>query len=147
MFKNMLCLAVVAIICAGCSCGSADKSCTMSKAECQKACPKVCPKECPKMLKHVVLFKFKEGTTPEKIKEVETSFAALPGKIDAIKGFEAGTNVSIENRSEGFTHCFVVSFSSEADRGVYLEHPAHKEFGKSLGGCLDKVLVVDYWNR
>jgi heme-degrading monooxygenase HmoA len=99
------------------------------------------------MLKHVVLFKFKDGTTPEKIKEVEQAFASLPGKIDIIKGFEAGTNVSIENRSEGFTHCFVVSFSSAADRDAYLVHPVHKEFGKSLGGCLDKVLVVDYWNK
>ena len=143
MLKNLLCCAVVAIICAGCCGNNAGKSCPMSKAECQKMCPKVCPK----MLKHVVLFKFKEGTTPEKIKEVENSFAALPGKIDIIKGFEAGTNVSVENRSEGFTHCFVVSFSSEADRSAYLDHPAHKEFGKSLGGCLDKVLVVDYWNR
>ena len=113
----------------------------------QSRMPKDVPKECPKMLKHVVLFKFKEGTTPEKIKEVEKAFAALPGKIDVIKGFEAGTNVSVENHSEGFTHCFVVSFSSAADRDTYLNHPAHKEFGKSLGGCLDKVLVVDYWNK
>ncbi len=143
MMKNLLCCAVVAIICAGCSCGNADKSCAMSKAECQKACAK----ECPKMLKHVVLFKFKEGTTPEKIKEVENAFASLPGKIDIIKGFEAGTNVSVENRSDGFTHCFILSFSSAADRDAYLIHPEHKEFGKSLGGCLDKVLVVDYWNK
>lgn len=140
MFKNMLCLAIVAVVCSGCCAGKCGVA---AKAEGQKTCLK----ECPKMLKHVVLFKFKEGTTPEKIKEVETSFAALPGKIDIIKGFEAGTNVSVENRSEGFTHCFVASFSSDADRDAYLIHPAHKEFGKALGGCLDKVLVVDYWNK
>ena len=143
MFKNLLCCVIVAIVCTGCVSVNSGKHCTMSKAECQKACLK----ECPKMLKHVVLFKFKEGTTPEKIKEVENAFASLPGKIDVIKGFEAGINVSPENRSEGFTHCFVVSFSNEADRDAYLIHPAHKEFGKSLGGCLDKVLVVDYWSR
>ena len=140
MLRNILCLVVIAVVCIGCcvrKCGVAAKD----------ESPKTCPKECPKMLKHIVLFKFKEGTTPEKIKEVETSFAALPGKIDIIKGFEAGTNVSVENHSEGFTHCFVVSFSSAADRDTYLNHPAHKEFGKSLGGCLDKVLVVDYWNK
>jgi heme-degrading monooxygenase HmoA len=143
MFRNLLCCVVMAVVCTGCVNIHAEKCSVAAKAE----SPKACPKECPKMLKHVVLFKFKEGTTPEKIKEVEQAFASLPGKIDIIKGFEAGTNVSIENRSEGFTHCFVVSFSSEADRSAYLDHPAHKEFGKSLGGCLDKVLVVDYWNR
>jgi len=115
----------------------------MSKTEGQKACPK----ECPKMLRHVVLFKFKDGTTPEKIKEVQNAFAELPNKIDIIKGFEMGTNVSVENHSEGLTHCFLVSFSSEADRDAYLVHPAHKEFGQSLGGCLDKVVVADYWNK
>ena len=140
MLRNMLCLAIMAVVCGGCCAGKCGVA---SKVECQKACAK----ECPKMLKHVVLFKFKEGTTPEKIKEVENAFASLPGKIDVIKGFEAGTDVSTENRSEGFTHCFVVSFSSAADRDTYLNHPAHKEFGKSLGGCLDKVLVVDYWNK
>jgi hypothetical protein len=143
MLKNLLCCAVVAIICAGCVNVHAEKHCPMSKAECQK----VCAKECPKMLRHVVLFKFKEGTTPEKIKEVETSFAALPGKIDIIKGFEMGVNVSPEKHSEGLTHCFMLSFSSDADRDAYLVHPAHKEFGQSLGGCLDKVVVADYWNR
>lgn len=140
MLRNMLCLVIIAVVCSGCCAGKCGVA---AKAECQKTCPK----ECPKMLKHIVLFKFKEGTTPEKIKEVEQAFAALPGKIDVIKGFEAGTNVSTENRSEGFTHCFVVSFSSAADRDTYLNHPAHKEFGKSLGGCVDKVLVVDYWNK
>jgi len=143
MFKTLLCCVIVAVVCVGCVSIHAEKCGVAVKGE----CPKACPKECPKTLKHVVLFKFKEGTTPEKIKEVETSFAALPGKIDVIKGFDAGTNVSVENHSEGFTHCFVVSFSSEADRDAYLVHPAHKEFGKSLGGCLDKVLVVDYWNK
>ena len=143
MFRNMLCLVMVAVVCTGCVSIHAEKHCTMSKAECQKAYSK----ECPKMLKHVVLFKFKEGTTPEQIKGVEKAFASLPGKIDVIKGFEAGTNVSVENRSEGFTHCFVVSFLNEADRDAYLNHPDHKEFGKSLGGCIDKILVVDYWNR
>ena len=143
MIKNLLCCAVVAIICAGCCCNKAGKSCPMSKTEGQKACAK----ECPKMLRHVVLFKFKEGTTPEKIKEVQNAFAELPNKIDIIKGFEMGTNVSVENHSEGLTHCFLVSFSSEADRDAYLVHPAHKEFGQSLGGCLDKVVVADYWNK
>ncbi|MGB7582388.1 MAG: Dabb family protein [Sedimentisphaerales bacterium] len=136
MLRSMLCLVIIAVVCSGCCAG---KCSVAAKTECQK--------ECPKMLKHIVLFKFKEGTTPEKIKEVEQAFAALPGKIDVVKGFEAGTNISPENRSEGFTHCFVVSFSSAADRDAYLIHPAHKEFGKSIGGCVDKVLVVDYWNK
>lgn len=98
-----------------------------------------------KVLRHVVLFKFKEGTTAERIKQVEDAFRALPGKIDLIRGFEWGTNVSPENLAQGYTHCFFLTFASDKDRDAYLVHPAHKEFGKLLGPYLDKVTVIDYW--
>jgi hypothetical protein len=98
-----------------------------------------------KVLRHVVLFKFKEGTAAEQIKQVEDAFRALPGKIDLIRGFEWGTNVSPENLSQGYTHCFFLTFASDKDRDAYLVHPAHKEFGKVLGPYLDKVTVIDYW--
>jgi len=96
------------------------------------------------VVRHVVLFKFKDAATAEQIKLVEQGFAALPGKIKQIKAFEWGANVSPENLSQGFTHCFLVTFANEADRDAYIVHPAHKEFASSLGPVLDKVLVVDY---
>jgi hypothetical protein len=102
-------------------------------------------KEPCRVLRHVVLFKFKDGTKPEDVRRIETAFAALPGKIDAIHDFEWGTDVSVEDRAQGFTHCFVVTFASEADRAKYLPHPAHAEFGSIVGPHLEKVLVVDYW--
>jgi hypothetical protein len=142
MVKHILCCVLAAVVCTGCVSIHAEKSSVAVKPECKKAVSVTAP-----MLRHVVLFKFKEGTTPEKIKEVENAFAALPGKIDAIKYFEWGTNVSVENRSEGFTHCFVISFLNETGRDIYLNHPDHKAFGKTLGGSLDKVLVVDYWAK
>jgi hypothetical protein len=98
-----------------------------------------------KMLRHVVLFKFKESASPAQVQEVENAFKALPSKIKEIKGFEWGTNNSPENLNQGLTHCFFLSFESEKDRDAYLPHPAHKEFGKLLGPYLDKVVVVDYW--
>lgn len=98
-----------------------------------------------KVLRHVVLFKFKDNTSKEDIKKVEDAFRALPSQIKEIKDFEFGTNNSPEGLDQGFTHCFFLTFKSEADRAVYLPHPAHKAFGKVLGPHLDKVLVVDYW--
>src|SRR3982750_2113665 len=76
-----------------------------------------------KLLRHVVLFKFKDGTSAADIKKVEDAFRALPSKIKEIKAFEWGTNNSPENANQGFTHCFFVSFVSEKDRAVYLPHP------------------------
>ena len=98
-----------------------------------------------KLLRHVVLFKFKEGSSVADIKKVEDAFRALPSKIKEIKTFEWGTNNSPENLNQEFTHCFFVSFASEKDREIYLPHPAHKAFGEILKPILDKVLVIDYW--
>ena len=61
------------------------------------------------MLRHVVLFKFKEGASKEKIKEIEDAFRDLPKRIDTIADFEWGTNNSPEGLAKGFTHCFFVS--------------------------------------
>ncbi|MEP6749531.1 MAG: Dabb family protein [Bacteroidota bacterium] len=98
-----------------------------------------------KLLRHVVLLKFKDGTSAAGIKKVEDAFRALPSKIKEIKSLEWGINNSPESLNQGFTHCFFVSFSSEKDRAIYLPHPAHKAFGETLHPVLDKVLVIDYW--
>ena len=95
----------------------------------------------------MVLFKFKDDATPAQIRKVEGAFAALQSKVDEIYDFEWGKDVSVENFQQGFTHCFVVSFLSEADRAEYLPHPAHKEFGQILDPHLDKALAVDCWTQ
>ena len=101
--------------------------------------------EASKQLRHVVLFKFKEGTTAEEIAQVEEAFASLPAKIPEISGFEWGTNNSPEGLDKGFTHCFFLSFNSEEDRATYLPHPDHAAFGDVVKPHLEDVLVVDYW--
>ncbi len=98
-----------------------------------------------KMLRHVVLFKFKDSSSVEDVRSVEAAFRNLQNEIPEIKGFEWGTNNSPEGLDDGFTHVFFVSFTSEEDRAVYLPHPKHKEFVEILKPHLDKALVVDYW--
>ena len=99
------------------------------------------------VLRHVVLFAFQESARPEQIGEIERAFCALPGKIDEIHEFEWGTDVSVENLSQGYTHCFLVTFLTEADRNTYLPYPAHQEFVALLEPHLEKALVFDYWSR
>ncbi|MFZ2147304.1 MAG: Dabb family protein [Sedimentisphaerales bacterium] len=134
MLRNVLYLMVGAVVLAGCVVSVHTNECDIEG-------------ESGQVLRHVVLFKFKDGTSTEQIREIENAFRALPGKVDAICDFEWGTDVSVENLQQGFTHCFMVTFRSEADRAKYLPHPAHKEFGEMLGPHLDKVLVVDYWTK
>jgi heme-degrading monooxygenase HmoA len=98
-----------------------------------------------KVLRHIVMYKFKEDQSKAQIQEVIDAFAGLPKKIDTIIGFEHGTNVSPEGKSDGFTHCFVVTFKNEADRDAYLKHPAHDDYVKVVKDRREKVIVFDYW--
>ena len=96
---------------------------------------------------HVVALKFKPGATPEQVKGVEQAFEGLKQRIPQIKSLKWGTNVSPEKHDKGFTHGFILSFASDADRDAYLVHPAHKEFGKVLGPVLGDVFVIDFWSK
>lgn len=98
-----------------------------------------------KVLRHVVLFKFKDSSSAADVKKVEDAFKALAGKISLIKDFEWGKNTSPENLNQGLTHCFFVTFTSDKDRDDYLVHAEHKAFVEVLKPHLDKVTVVDYW--
>ena len=97
------------------------------------------------VLRHIVMYKFKDDQTKAQIQEVIDAFAGLPKKIDTIIGFENGTNVSPEGKSEGFTHCFVVTFKNEQDRDAYLKHPAYDDYVKVVKDRREKVIVFDYW--
>ncbi len=107
--------------------------------------PTTAAEQTGRSLKHVVLYKFKPETTKGQLQEVIEAFSALPNKIDTIIGFERGVNVSQENKSEGFTHCFVVTFRDEQGRDAYLKHPAHDEYVKVVRDRREKVIVFDYW--
>lgn len=99
------------------------------------------------VLRHVVLFRFKPGTTPEQIRGVEEAFAKLPSRIPTIIGYEWGTNVSPESHDQGYTHCFLVTFANAEGRDAYLPHPAHDEFVQILLPHLDEAHVIDYVAR
>jgi quinol monooxygenase YgiN len=96
-------------------------------------------------LRHVVLFAFKPDADSDAVEAVVNGFAALPAAIPGIAAYEWGTNVSPEGLNDGFTHCFTLTFASAEARDDYLNHPEHVRFVKTLGACLAKSLVLDYW--
>lgn len=145
MVKNLLYLVVGAVFLTGCLSVQTSGNITAQK---QLVVSTQQHAENPvKVLRHVVLLKFKDGTTSQQIKDVEGVFCALPSKISAINDFEWGTDVSVEKRSEGFTHCMIFTFLSEVDRDKYLPHPAHQELVSMSRPYLDKILVIDFWAK
>ena len=95
-------------------------------------------------IRHVVHFKFKAEATPAQIETVVKAFAELKTKISAVESMEAGTNVSPEGLSKGFTHCWIVSFKNAADRDTYLKHADHTAFVSILKPIMEDALVVDF---
>jgi len=97
------------------------------------------------LLRHVVMFQFKDSSSEADVQKIVDAFRTLPSKISGIADFEYGTENSPEGLADGLTHVFLVTFKSEADRAAYLPHPAHTAFVEILKPHLEKAVVVDYW--
>ncbi len=97
-------------------------------------------------VRHVVAFKYKESSTKESIEKVNRAFADLKNKIPGIVSFEYGINDSPENRHQGFTHIYLLTFENAQARDTYLPHPEHEKFGALLARLeiIEDVFVVDY---
>lgn len=98
-----------------------------------------------KKLRHVVLFGFMDTTTQATIDTIITAFLNLQTKIPQIADMEWGTDVSIEGLQQGHTHTFLLTFASEEDRGIYLNHPDHADFGDLARPHIKTITVTDYW--
>jgi hypothetical protein len=103
-----------------------------------------CARAADAPFRHVVCFKFKDGTLAAEIAEIEKAFGALKDQIDTIVAYEWGTSENIEPLNDGFTHCFLVTFKDKKGLEAYLPHPAHEAFVALLKPKLDKVFVFDY---
>ncbi|MBX2963122.1 MAG: Dabb family protein [Cyclobacteriaceae bacterium] len=97
-------------------------------------------------VKHLVMFKFKEGTSQQQIDEFTKEFVSLKDRIPGIVAFDYGVNNSPEKLNNGFTHIYAISFSDNEARDTYLTHPEHEKFTEYAGGTgiIQEVFVLDY---
>ena len=97
-------------------------------------------------VRHVVVFRYRPGTTEDQIRQVTDAFRELTKTIPGIVSFEWGVNNSPEGKNLGFTHVYLLTFEDAKARDDYLPHPDHKKFGELLGtlGVLESVFVVDF---
>lgn len=95
-------------------------------------------------VKHVALFKFKEGTTPEQVDQVLDAILDLTESVPGIEDYVAGTNNSPESLNEGLTHGFVMTFADAAARDAYLTHPEHERVKTDVLPHIERVLVFDF---
>jgi len=79
------------------------------------------------MIRHIVLLKFKDDASEEKIQALVEGNRAMPGQIPEVVSAQSGSDLGL---SQGkFDYGVVVDFTSEADYQTYLAHPAHLALG------------------
>ena len=74
------------------------------------------------MIKHVILWKFREGTRPEMEAFLE-KLQALSGQIPQIRSLEGGVSVNPENNYDAV---LISTFDTLEDMKRYQEDPRHK---------------------
>lgn len=82
------------------------------------------------MIRHVALFRWVEGTTPDQVKAVVDALEALPAQIPTIRSYAVGPDLGLgEGRWD-----FAVVASFEDARGYhgYVDHPAHREVADNV---------------
>lgn len=95
-------------------------------------------------VKHVALFKFKEGTAQEQIDKVLEVLLDLTESVPGIEDYVAGLNNSPEGLNDGLTHGFVMTFTDAAARDTYLTHPEHERVKTEVLPHIDRVLIFDF---
>lgn len=114
----------------------------------------------PGLVRHMVMFRLKPGTTEAQRQMVISGFRDLaslsrrPDGTHVISALETGIQNSGEGADLGLQLGFLVTFRSEGDRNYYVGRPvvtrpgcfdpAHDHYKQTVGPYLEKVVVFDY---
>ena len=95
-------------------------------------------------IKQIVLLKFKPTTAETLIEDSFQNLAGLTQLIPGIVEFMGGPYSSQEGLNQGYTHGFVMTFSSAEARDVYLPHPEHERVKSMIAPLVDSVVAFDF---
>lgn len=98
------------------------------------------------MLKHIVMWKFKEEaegrSREENLRLVKQQLLALQGVIPELKAIEVGLDVSHTDMS--YDMVLVTAFEDPAALQRYQEHPEHQKISQYVAKVRTSRAVVDY---
>lgn len=95
-------------------------------------------------VRHVVLYAYKAEVSVEKQAEIAQRSRELINQIPLIEDLEWGPDLNAGARSQGYTHCLLMTFATPEAVAAYVAHPAHQAFLELAKPHLEKLLVVDY---
>jgi len=94
------------------------------------------------MVKHIVMFDFKEENKQENLQKAKSMLEALMGKIPTLRGMEVGINFSQEARAMDLS--LYSEFDDQEGLEVYATHPAHLEVVAFIKSVAVVSKVSDY---
>ena len=92
------------------------------------------------MIKHVVMWKFKQGQE-EKMNEFINGLLSLKGQIPELKSIEVGKNVNKEN---AYQAVLITTFDSLEDLEKYKVDPRHVEISNLCKSIREDRVSVDF---
>lgn len=75
-------------------------------------------------LRHIALFRWQNGTTPDQVARVEELLGALPGSIPELTAYAFGPDAGIG--TGGFDFAVVADVADETSFVAYRDHPDHQ---------------------
>ncbi len=96
------------------------------------------------MVRHFGMFQFKDGISDRQINECFSEMKGMIGKIPGLLEMEHGPYESAEGLNDGFTHGFIMTFDSAANRDAYLPHPEHERVKGIVVPKLERATVFDF---
>ncbi len=94
------------------------------------------------MVKHIVMFDFKDEKKEENIKKAKEMLLALLGSVPSLKKMEAGINFSTEERAMDLS--IYTEFEDRAGLEAYAIHPQHLEVVAFIKTVVTGSKVSDY---
>jgi len=94
------------------------------------------------MVKHIVMFDFKDENREENLERAKIMLEALVEKISSLKAMEVGINFSQEDRAMDLS--LYSTFDDQAGLEAYATHPAHLEVVEFIKSVAIASKVSDY---
>ena len=94
------------------------------------------------MVVHVVMIKFKDSCTLDKIKEIKNDIDSLVGKVPTLLSMESGLNFSDEDRAMDLV--LIATFNDKEGLREYAVHKEHLKVIDKIKEYAEYSKVVDY---
>jgi hypothetical protein len=95
-------------------------------------------------VKHIVLAKFKEGTSEDQIEQMFKEILDISEGIPGIEDYVSGPNCSPEGLNQGYNYGYVMTFGDLETRDQYLKHADREKIKLIIEPHLDSNIIFDF---